>query len=69
MRARLGVRFPPGQLVETHEASNQYTEDIHRHQGVGKSGNPPALGAGERGFKSHRPDFVPVWSNGKAAAC
>ena len=26
-------------------------------QDVGKTGNPPARGAGERGFKSHRPDL------------
>ena len=25
-------------------------------QDVGKSGNPPVLGTGKRGFKSHRPD-------------
>src|SRR5262249_41431871 len=36
-------------------------------QGVGKSGNPPAWGAGKRGFKSHRPDCYsssrgPAWS-------
>src|ERR1043165_927374 len=28
----------------------------NRNQDVGKPGNPPASGAGKRGFKSHRPD-------------
>src|SRR5437870_716648 len=30
-------------------------------QDVGNPGNPPALGAGERGFKSHRPDSGSLW--------
>ncbi len=34
------VRFPLGAL----------------YQDVGKPGNPPVLGTGNRGFKSHRPD-------------
>ena len=36
------VRFPLGALA----------------QDVGKPGNPPVLGTGKRGFKSHRPDFL-----------
>jgi hypothetical protein len=36
------VRFPLGALA----------------QDVGKLGNPPVLGTGKRGFKSHRPDFL-----------
>jgi hypothetical protein len=27
-------------------------------QDVGKPGNPPVSGTGERGFNSHRPDFL-----------
>jgi hypothetical protein len=37
------VQFPLGALATSH-------------QDVGKTGNPPAWGAGERGFKSHHPD-------------
>ena len=28
----------------------------HKHRGVAQAGSAPALGAGGRGFKSHRPD-------------
>ena len=47
------VRFPLGALA----------------QDVGKPGNPPVLGTGKRGFKSHRPDLFAVWPNGRAAPC
>ena len=47
------VRFPLGALA----------------QDVGKPGNPPALGAGDRQFKSDHADCIAVWPNGKAAPC
>lgn len=67
---------PPSRVVAQDSLSAVCLQDsvaekpkrTTRIQGVGKLGNPPALGAGDRWFESNHLDFCPISSIGRAPA-